>query len=241
MKARSLRDGACAGPDSARAASTIAAAVLLLLFGIWVISAVRGGAPAPAPPPVAAAPAGPPPVLAETTGEEGHLTIGVVSLDRVAPDTLELRLAITNTSQAGTPALDIAQRFSADGPDRGTLAEVFLADLSHERKFFVLRDGANAPLGSRDLSPLAAGERRILWARYPAPGRHGRRGRGPRAARRAPAERAGRAEDVHSLTAFVIRPSAFAIPEARGPRPHGRLSQGTLPASPSRTKLMPWP
>ena len=148
----------------------IAAAVLLLLFGIWMISAVRGGAPAPAPPPVAAAPAGPPPVLAETTGEEGHLTIGVVSLDRVAPDTLELRLAITNTSQAGTPALDIAQRFSADGPDRGTLAEVFLADLSHERKFFVLRDGANAPLGSRDLSPLAAGERRILWARYPAPG-----------------------------------------------------------------------
>jgi hypothetical protein len=147
-----------------------AAAFLLLLLAIWGISAVRGRAPSPAPPPAAEAVAGPPPVLAETTGEEGHLTIGVVSLDRVAPDTLELRLAITNTNKPGTPALDIAQRFSADGPDRGTLAEVFLADLSHERKFFVLRDRVNAPLGSRDVSPLAAGERRILWARYPAPG-----------------------------------------------------------------------
>ena len=64
----------------------------------------------------------------------------------------------------------MAQRFSADGPDRGTLAEVYLADLSHEHKFFVLRDSANAPIGSRDLTPLAAGERRVLWARYPAPG-----------------------------------------------------------------------
>jgi hypothetical protein len=148
----------------------ITAAPLVLLLGIWVISAVRGGAPPPAPPPAAAAPGGAPPVLAETAGEEGHLTIGVVSLDRVAPDTVELRLAVTNTSQPGAPALDIAQRFSADGPDRGTLAEVFLADLSHGRKFFVLRDGENAPLGSRDLAPLAAGERRVLWARYPAPG-----------------------------------------------------------------------
>ena len=116
-----------------------------------------------------------PPVLAETPGEEGHLTIGVVSLDRVAPDTVELRLAVTHTGRAGSPALDIAQRFSADRPDRGTLAEVYLADLSHEHKFFILRDGTNAPLGSRDLTPLAAGERRVLWARYPGPGRRGRR------------------------------------------------------------------
>jgi hypothetical protein len=148
----------------------VAAASVVLLLGIWVMAAVRGGAPPAAPSPAAAAPEGLPPVLAETAGEEGHLTIGVVSLDRVAPDTVELRLAVTNTSQPGAPALDIAQRFSTDGPDRGTLAEVFLADLSHERKFFVLRDGENAPLGSRDLAPLAAGERRVLWARYPAPG-----------------------------------------------------------------------
>ena len=147
-----------------------AAAVALVLFlGFGLFRATREGSPAPV---ATAADASPiaPPVLAETTGEEGHLTIGVVSLDRVAADTLELRLAVTNTNQPGSPALDIAQRFSTDGPDRGTLAEVYLADLSHEHKFFVLRDSANAPIGSRENAPLGAGERRVLWARYPAPG-----------------------------------------------------------------------
>lgn len=148
-----------------------AAVALIVLVGFGLFRASRRGTSAPAAPtPAAGAPAAPPPALAETTGEEGHLTIGVVSLDRVAADTLELRLAVTNTNQAGSPPLDIAQRFSADGPDRGTLAEVYLADLSHEHKFFVLRDSANAPIGSRDIAPLAAGERRVLWARYPAPG-----------------------------------------------------------------------
>jgi hypothetical protein len=147
-----------------------AAGLMAAMVGAW-IGLGRSRQPA-ASPPVVTTEAAPvvPPALAETPGEEGHLTIGVVSLDRVAPDTVELRLAVTHTGRAGTPALDIAQRFSADGPDRGTLAEVYLADLSHEHKFFILRDGANAPLGSRDLTPLAAGERRVLWARYPAPG-----------------------------------------------------------------------
>ncbi|BCS31293.1 hypothetical protein TBR22_A04930 [Luteitalea sp. TBR-22] len=148
-----------------------AAGLTLVLAALLAIGALRrSDTPRPAPAPAGPAAPAPPPVLAETTGEEGHLTIGVVSLDRVAADTLELRLAVTYTAAAGSPALDISQRFSADGPDRGTLAEVYLADLSHEHKFFVLRDGQNAPLGSRDVTPLAAGERRILWARYPAPG-----------------------------------------------------------------------
>jgi hypothetical protein len=149
-------------------AAAAVAVVLLLAFGLF--RATRKGTPAPVVAPAANAAPATPPVLAETTGEEGHLTIGVVSLDRVAADTVELRLAVTNTNQPGSPALDIAQRFSADGPDRGTLAEVFLADVSHAHKFFVLRDSSNAPIGSRDSAPLAAGERRVLWARYPAPG-----------------------------------------------------------------------
>ncbi|MCC6162895.1 MAG: hypothetical protein IT182_06060 [Acidobacteria bacterium] len=148
-------------------AGAVVAAALVLVS--WAMFGGRRSAPEPvAVPAETAAPI--PPVLAETTGEEGHLTIGVVSLDRVAPDTVELRLAVTNTGAAGSPALDIGQRFSADSPDAGTLAEVYLADLAHGRKFFVLRDGANAPIGSRDLTPLTPGERRVLWARYPAPG-----------------------------------------------------------------------
>ncbi|HTV01441.1 MAG TPA: hypothetical protein VMF13_12910 [Luteitalea sp.] len=145
-----------------------AVAVALVLVTAWAISRRQ---PVPAEPmaPTVPVQAALPPVLAETMGEEGHLAIAVVSLDRVANDTVELRLAVTNTSAAGAPGIDLAQRFSADGPDRGTLAEVYLADLAHERKFFVLRDGKNEPLGSRDVTPLAAGERRVLWARYPAP------------------------------------------------------------------------
>lgn len=148
-----------------------AAAAAALLVALLGLAALRRP-PVPVPPTASEAVAtpAPPPALAETAGEEGHLAIGVVSLDRVAADTLELRLSVTNTAGAGAPALDISQRFSADGPDRGTLAEVYLADLSHEHKFFVLRDSQNAPLGSRDMTPLAAGERRVLWARYPAPG-----------------------------------------------------------------------
>lgn len=148
-------------------AAGMALVICVLVAVLFLRPAGPAGAPAPESP--ATTPAAVPPVLAETVGEEGHLSIAVVSLDRVAADMLELRLAVTNTAPAGSPALDISQRFSADGPDRGTLAEVFLADLAHEHKFFVLRDGQNAPLGSRDVTPLASGERRVLWARYPAP------------------------------------------------------------------------
>jgi hypothetical protein len=162
------------GPEAARGASTrwmlagagLVVVLLLVGLGIW------GRGTGPGAPPIEDAgppPAEAPPALAETTGEEGTLTIQVVSLDRVGAGMVELRLAVTHVGSAAT-ALDIAQRFSADGPDRGTLAEVYLADLGHQRKLFILRDGDGAPIGSRDEQPLAPGERRVLWARYPAPG-----------------------------------------------------------------------
>lgn len=140
-------------------------ALTLAGIGLW-----RGGAGADNAPTIEPAPPAiePPPALAETAGEEGSLQIEVVSLERVGSSMLELRVAVSHVGGATTP-LDIAQRFSADGPDRGTLAEVYLADLRHQRKLFILRDGDGAPVGSRDEQPLAPGERRVLWARYPAP------------------------------------------------------------------------
>lgn len=109
-----------------------------------------------------------PPALAETLGEEGTLRIEVLSLERLSSGMVELHLAITHVGSEPTP-LDVAQRFSVDDPDRGTLAEVYLADLGHQRKFFVLRDADGEPLGSRDTEPLRPLERRVLWARFPAP------------------------------------------------------------------------
>lgn len=142
--------------------------VVLGLLGVGLWRGMAGPGPAstsaPAPVPVEAAPS----ALAETAGEEGTLKIEVVSLDRVGGSMLELRVAVSHVGAAATP-LDIAQRFSADGPDRGTLAEVYLADLGHQRKLFILRDGDGTPIGSRDEQPLAPGERRVLWARFPAP------------------------------------------------------------------------
>jgi len=155
-----------AGPRRPRAA--LFAAVLLVVVIVAALVVWWAAHPASDVVPVAEAPAPLPPALAETMGEEGSLRIEVVSLDRLSPGTLELRLAVTHVGN-GPTALDIAQRFSADDPDRGTLAEVYLADLGHQRKLFILRDAEGVPVGSRDDRPLGPGERREMWARYPAP------------------------------------------------------------------------
>ena len=146
----------------------IAGLVVLLAFGLtWRVSTSRDAPAATSAEPPGPAPA--PAALATTTGEEGTLEIAVVALDRIGTGMVELRLAVTHVGRTPTP-LDVAQRFSADGPDRGTLAEVYLADLGHQRKLFILRDANGAPIGSHDEQPLAPNERRVLWARFPAPG-----------------------------------------------------------------------
>ena len=146
--------------------ATVAILIAVVVPAVW--RSVVGSNPAPVADPVTAPVESHPAALAETAGEEGTLKIEVVSLDRLSPSTVELRLAVTHVGTGETP-LDIAQRFSADGPDRGTLSEVYLADLGHQRKLFILREADGAPLGSRDERPLAPRERRVLWARYPAP------------------------------------------------------------------------
>jgi hypothetical protein len=147
-----------------------AAVAVLLAVGLPMLwRMVVGSNTAPDIAPVAAPVESHPEPLAETAGEEGTLKIEVISLDRLSPSTVELRLAVTHVGSNET-SLDIAQRFSADGPDRGTLAEVYLADLGHQRKLFILREADGSPLGSRDDRPLSPRERRVLWARYPAPG-----------------------------------------------------------------------
>lgn len=153
-------------PRRTRLIVGLATALLLLTgLGLWLWTSTSPVAPAAVEAPVTESH---PAALAETRGEEGTLQIEVLALERLSGGTVQLRMAVTHVGPAETP-LDISQRFSADGPDRGTLAEVYLADLGHQRKLFILRDEDGAPIGSRDAQPLSPLERRVLWARYPAP------------------------------------------------------------------------
>lgn len=156
------------GGEPRRPRAALIAAILLLLVITAAIVVWWAARPASAPGPVSEAATPLPPALAETVGEEGTLKVEVLSLERLSPGTLELRLAVTHVGAGPTP-LDIAQRFSIDEPDRGTMAEIYLADLGHQRKLFILRDAEGVPVGSRDDRPLAPGERREMWAQYPAP------------------------------------------------------------------------
>lgn len=160
--------GAAPPPEPRRPRAALFAAILLVVVIVAALVVWWAARPTSDVAPVAEAPPPLPTALAETMGEEGSLRIEVLSLERLSPGSLELRVAVTHVGD-GPTALDIAQRFSADDPDRGTLAEVYLADLGHQRKLFILRDAEGVPVGSRDDRPLAPGERREMWAQYPAP------------------------------------------------------------------------
>lgn len=116
------------------------------------------------------APAAAPKALAEALGDERTLKVQVISLKRDSPATLALELALVNTSTE-PGSIDLSQRFASAAPDRGTLADVYLAETgaNQGRKLFVLRDGQQRPDTSSDLTALEAGQRRVVRARFPAP------------------------------------------------------------------------
>ena len=81
---------------------------------------------------------------------------------------LGLAVARLRSPAAAPPVATGGDTAASESVTPAVLAET-TGDLSHQHKFFILRDGQNAPIGSRDAAPLAAGERRVFWARYPAP------------------------------------------------------------------------
>lgn len=115
-------------------------------------------------------PAEAPKPLAEAVGDERTLKVQVISLRRDSAATIALELALLNTSSE-PGSIDLSQRFASAAPDRGTLADVYLAQAraNQGRKLFVLRDGQERPDTSRDLRALEAGQRRVVRARFPAP------------------------------------------------------------------------
>jgi hypothetical protein len=109
-----------------------------------------------------------PRALAEARGDEGTLAVQVLELKRLSPATVWLKLALVNTASA-QGNLDLSQRFASEAPDRGTLADVYLAEPDGARKLFVLRDDLNRPNCSRDLTSRGPGARKEVWAKFPAP------------------------------------------------------------------------
>ena len=104
-------------------------------------------------------------VLAQSKAEWPELTIQVVEVSRDQSG-LTVRFRFVNASAQPFP---LGDRVAADSADHDSLAGVALVDPSGRRKYFVLRDRDNRPVCSRDLPPLEPGERRLLFARFPAP------------------------------------------------------------------------
>ena len=101
-----------------------------------------------------------------------HPTVRVElqSVRRSAGGTVTLKFALIN---GGETAVNIAQEsLFGNGYDWRVSKGVFLADPGSRTRFDVVMDGADEPMCSRgttDTRNLNPGERRELWARFPAP------------------------------------------------------------------------
>jgi hypothetical protein len=107
------------------------------------------------------------PVLAEARAVSADLLVQALDLTRMTGGTLEVRLAFSNTSESEPIAFE--ETFAGAAEDAGSIAGVYLLDRVTRKKYFVVRDADGQPQCSTRLEPLGPGERRVLWARFPAP------------------------------------------------------------------------
>lgn len=91
----------------------------------------------------------------------------LVEVVRVSRDVVEVRLSLINR---GTEPLDVGSRFAERETDAGSVSAMVLLETAARKKSFVLRDASERPLCTTGLTPLAPGDRRTVWARFPAPG-----------------------------------------------------------------------
>ena len=144
------------GPRRSRLARPIALAALAL--------AACTGAPAEraADPPPAPAP------LARAATDVPHVTVTLLDVTRVSEGTIDVRFSLANAADAPGPR-PIAELVAGAADDLGSVADVYLVEAGAAKKYFVVRDADHKPVSSHDLSPLAPGESRVLWARLAAP------------------------------------------------------------------------
>jgi hypothetical protein len=99
--------------------------------------------------------------LAETTSDVSGLVIRVLSLTRVAPNIVELRLELRNIAAA---LVDL-EPLSAAGP---WLAESSVATTDGQRRFFVLRDSSGTPSASEPPTALEPGQTATIVVKFGA-------------------------------------------------------------------------
>jgi hypothetical protein len=85
---------------------------------------------------------------------------------RVSRDVVEVRLALLNE---GMQPLDLGTRLAQQEEDGPSVSGMVLVEHAVQKKSFVLRDARGQPVCSTGLTPLGPGERRAVWARFPAP------------------------------------------------------------------------
>lgn len=129
--------------------------------------AVASGSAAPTTTTVAAPPAvGSSNAIASADGEQSGVRAEVTELRRSSGGTVNLKFTIINDS---SEAVSFGYNFVEKDKGYGDIGGVHLIDQVGKKKYFVARDSEGNCACSRDLKDLPAGERRNLWAKFPAP------------------------------------------------------------------------
>ncbi len=138
-----------------------------LIVLVAALAACRAETPAPGPASQTATPVPPPPALASLQVEDAEgVRLEVVEAMRPAAGIVELRLVLVNE---GAGDFDLGVRWAASQEEIGAISDLALEEPDGQKRHFVLRDDQGRPLCSTGEAPVAAGERRDLWARFGAP------------------------------------------------------------------------
>jgi len=113
------------------------------------------------------APAARPAPLAESRLESPKLVVRLTGLVRTAPEVLTVSFAVSNADPA--VAVSLGAVFAAAEIDQDSIADAYLFDELHQKKYFVLRGDQGRPACSHEAGPIPTGRERVVWCRFPAP------------------------------------------------------------------------
>jgi hypothetical protein len=113
-----------------------------------------------------ALPAHPAP-LGEARLDSPKLVVRLTEVTRTASDGLTVSFDVSNPDPISPVSLGAT--FAASPSDTGSLADTYLFDEAHQKKYFVMRDDRGRAACSQDVGTLPAGHERKVWCRFPGP------------------------------------------------------------------------